>query len=747
MILSGAILLGLLAIWLALAAVETFRLGIGFRQAFLYVPFKLAYRIGDTEIRDAGNAQPPIIYAIWHQSRLDPALMLSLLPEQTLHILDEQSANSMWLEPWRELARTIAFNAKHVFVSRRLVRVLKGKGRLAVYLPDTVEPDTKAFRLFRAIARIAVQADARIVPVFVSGGRFLPFSLTPRERAPRRWFKKLSVVALEPMTIGQLIERAGGPSTITASNALFDRLAEARLAGTGPVTGTGRSLFQAVRDGAKLFGPSKPIVEDVVSGKLSYRKLLIGSRVLGRRFEAMTKPGEAVGVLLPNANGVVLSLLGLASAGRIAAMMNYTAGPASVTAAVKTADIRTVVSSKAFVEKAGLADIIEAVEKGGAKLVWLEDIRASVGAFEKFSAALLWRFALDRQDAEKPAVILFTSGSEGTPKAVVLSNRSLLANVMQAEARITFSPADRLLNVLPVFHSFGLTGGTILPLVNGVPLFLYPSPLHYKIIPEIARKWRPTVMFGTDTFLAAYARTAKDGDFSSLRFVVAGAEAVKQETRKTWRERFGAEIVEGFGLTEAAPVVAVNTAAHSRDGTVGRLLPGMRMRLEPVEGIPEGGRLWLSGPNLMRGYMTSDRPGELQPLDSEWLDTGDIVSIDREGFITIRGRAKRFAKIAGEMISLGAVEMMVKALWPEDNHAAVSVPDKRRGERIVLVTTCDEADPESLRRYGRQAGAAEIMVPDDIVKVKEIPVLGSGKTDYVSTRRMALESLGMGMAA
>ena len=511
--------------------------------------------------------------------------------------------------------------------------------------------------------------------------------------------------------------------------------------------GLDRSLFEAVRDAAGRFGPSKPIVEDVVTGALSYRKLLIGSRVLGRRFEAMTRPGEAVGVLLPNANGVVLSLLGLASAGRVAAMMNYTAGPASVTAAVKTAAIRTVVSSKAFVEKAGLADIIEAIEKGGAKLVWLEDIRASIGTFEKLSAALLWRFALHRQEAEKPAVILFTSGSEGTPKAVVLSNRSLLANVMQAEARISFSPTDKLLNVLPVFHSFGLTGGTILPLVNGVPLFLYPSPLHYKIIPEIARKVRPTIMFGTDTFLAAYARTAKDEDFSSLRFVVAGAEAVKPETRKTWRERFGAEIVEGFGLTEAAPVVAVNSATHSRDGTVGRLLPGMRMRLEPVEGISEGGRLWLSGPNLMRGYMTADRPGELQSLEGEWLDTGDIVSVDREGFITICGRAKRFAKIAGEMISLGAVEMLVKSLWPEDNHAAVSVPDKRRGERIVLVTTADEADAESLRRYGKEHGAAEIMVPDGIVKVKEIPLLGSGKTDYVSARRMAMESLGLGLAA
>lgn len=743
MILSGAILLGLLAVWLALAAALTFRLAIGFRQAFLYMPLKLIWRIGDSEIKDAAKAEAPVIYAIWHQSRLDPALMLSLLPEQTLHILDEEAANAMWLEPWRELARTITFNAKHVFVSRRLVRVLKGKGRLAVYLPDTIEPDTKALRLFRAIARIAVQADAKIVPVFVSGGRYLPFSLTPRERAPRRWFRKQSITALEPMTIAQLIERAGGPSMTTVSNALFDRLAEARLAGAS----TGRGLFQAVRDAAGLFGPSKTIVEDVVTGALSYRKLLTGARVLGRRFEAMTHPGEAVGVLLPNANGVVLSLLGLSSAGRVAAMMNYTAGPASTTAAVKAAAIRIVVSSKAFVEKAGLADIIDASEKGGAKLVWVEDIRASVGTFEKLTAALLWRVPLAKQEADKPAVILFTSGSEGVPKAVVLSSLSLLANVAQAEARITFSPTDKLLNVLPLFHSFGLTGGTILPLVYGVPLFLYPSPLHFKIIPEIARQTRPTIMFGTDTFLAGYAKTAKDGDFSSLRFVVAGAEAVKPETRKTWRERFGAEIVEGFGLTEAAPVVAVNTAAHNRDGSVGRLLPGMRMRLEPVEGIPEGGRLWLSGPNLMRGYMTADRPGELQPLEGEWLDSGDIVSVDREGFISIRGRAKRFAKIAGEMISLGAVEMMVKALWPEDNHAAVSVPDKRRGERIVLVTTCDEADPESLRRYGKQAGAAEIMVPDDIVKVKEIPLLGSGKTDYVSARRMAMESLGLGLAA
>ncbi|TPJ55377.1 MULTISPECIES: AMP-binding protein [unclassified Mesorhizobium] len=740
MILTLALLAGLVVAWLLIGVVEKFRLGLRFAQALLYVPFKLAYRISDSRMAIARDAAAPVIYVISHQSHFEPALMLSLLPDDTLHILDGASARAPWLEPWRELGRTIAFNAEHVFVSRRLVRVLKGKGRLAVYLPDAVEPDVKSFRLFRAVTRIAMQADARIVPIFVGGARDLPVSLTPASIVPRRWFPRLSISALEPMTIAELVARI--PEQASNTNALFDRFAEARFAAAD----LDRGLFLAMRDAATRVGASHPIIEDVVSGALSYRKLFIGARVLGRRFETVTAPGEAVGLLLPNANGVVLSLVGLLSAGRVAAMINYTAGPASVTAAIRTAVIRTVVSSHAFIEKADLGDIVTAVEKGGAKFLWLEDTRASVTALEKLTAALLWRWPLQRQDAAKPAVILFTSGSEGTPKAVVLSHKNLYANAMQAEARITISPADILLNVLPVFHSFGLTGGTILPLVTGVKLFLYPSPLHYKIIPEIARKVKPTVMFGTDTFLANYARAAKDGDFSSLRFVVAGAEAVKPETRRTYRERFQAEIIEGFGLTEAAPVVAVNTAIHSRDGTVGRLLPAIRMKLEPVEGIDGAGRLWLHGPNMMMGYMTADRPGELQRLEG-WHDTGDIVSVDREGFITIRGRAKRFAKIAGEMVSLGAVEMLVQSLWPEERHAAVAVPDKRRGERIVLVTTADDASAEELRQFGKKAGAAELMVPNDIVKVEEIPALGSGKTDYVSARRLAIDRLGLSAAA
>ena len=742
MILTFSILGGIAFSWLLIGIIEKVRLGLSLPQAMLYVPLKLAYRLEDGQMKAARRTKAPVIYVVTHQSRIDPALMLCLLPENTLHILDEASAKSFWMEPWRELARTIAFNAKHVFVSRRLVRVLKGNGRLAVYIPDAVEPDVKAFRLYRAVARIAVQANAKIVPVFIGGAHRLPFSLTPAQKAPRRWFPRLSLTALEPMTIAELAARNGEQPT-TASGALFDRCAEARLAATD----LSRSLFYAIRDAADRVGASRPAVGDMTDAPMSYKKLLAGARALGRRLAAQGAAGETVGILLPNANGLVLALTGLWSAGRAAALVNYTAGPASVESAIRTAAIRRVVSSRAFIEKAKLADIVAAAERSGAAFVWLEDILGSLTPREKLAAALFWRVPLHRQQADRPAVVLFTSGSEGEPKAVALSHANLLVNAMQAQARISVSPADTLLNVLPAFHSFGLTGGIILPLVTGVRLFLYPSPLHCKLIAEIARKVRPTVMFGTDTFLASYARTAGDDDFSSLRFIVAGAEPVKAQTRQAYRERFHAEIVEGYGLTEASPVVAVNTASHGREGSVGRLLPGMRMRLEPVEGIADGGRLWIWGPNVMMGTMSAERPGEIQPLAERWHDTGDIVTVDREGFITLSGRASRFAKIAGEMVSLGAVEMMAQSLWPQERHAVVAVPDKRRGERIVLLTTAGNADPETLRRFGKKAGAAELAVPHDIVKVSEIPMLGSGKTDYASARRLALDKLGIADAA
>ncbi len=730
---TGALALTFAILALGIAAVVALEMrlsGTSLMQSLFLVPFRVLFRLDTHQLRSVARTQGPVIFAISGQSRLDGALMQALLPFDTLHVLDPGSAGHWPVAQARQLARSVVFDKERLISNRRLIRHLKGKGRLAVYFPCDVEPDAQGLRLYRAVTVLARLTGARIIPVHVKNARFLPSSFTPEDRAPRQRFPSLSVHALPAQPIDGLVERKGRDFT-TPANALFDRMAETRFETTDFTLG----LFLAMVDAARTYGPSRIILEDTVTGTLTYKRLLIGARVLGRRFAALSRPGEAMGVLLPNANGAIVTFFALQSAGRVAAMLNYTAGPANVVSAVNTAKIRHVLSSKAFIEKAELQPVVDALVANKTNIVWLEDVRESVTTLEKLSAALLWSRPLVSVDAEKPAVILFTSGSEGTPKGVVLSHRNLHANAAQAEARVTISVKDCLFNVLPVFHSFGLTGGTILPLLYGVRLFLYPSPLHYKLIPAVAAKVKPTIMFGTDTFLMGYARTAKDTDFASLRFVVAGAEAVKPETQRVYRERFDCAILEGFGMTEAAPVVTVNTATHGRAGTVGRVLPGMDVRLEPVEGIEEGGRLWVRGPNVMLGYMMADRPGELQPLADGWHDSGDIVALDRDGFMEIRGRAKRFAKIAGEMVSLGAVEMLIQSLWPEYRHAVVSIPDRRRGERIVLATTVAMPDKSAIVEHTKRQGVTELMIPSDILHVDDIPVLGSGKTDYVTTKK------------
>ncbi len=510
----------------------------------------------------------------------------------------------------------------------------------------------------------------------------------------------------------------------------------------------GKTIFSAIRDAAQQYGSEEPVLEDALGNSVTFKRFLIGVRVLGKKLLPIAGEAEAVGILLPNANAVMACFMALQSSARVPAMLNYTAGPSTIVSACHTAAVSAVIASRAFVEKADLNKVINALEEASITIIWLEDVAASVNWFDKLTGALMARWAIADADPSKPALILFTSGSEGAPKGVVLSHQNILANCAQINQRVKFISGERFFNVLPVFHSFGLTGGTLLPLLYGVPVYLYPSPLHYKIIPKAAAKVKPTILFGTDTFLTGYARTAKDGDFSSVRLVVAGAEAVKPETKKLWQERFGATVLEGFGMTEAAPVVAVNTPDFSRDGSVGQLLPGISARLDPVEGIEHGGRLWVSGPNVMLGYMKADRPGELQPIEDEgWHDSGDIVDIDDDGFVTICGRIKRFAKVAGEMVSLGAVELMVKGLWPEEEHAVVCVPDKRKGERLVLVTTREDAKSGSIKQRSKEEGLTELMVPRDIVQVDDIPLLGSGKTDYVSSRKIAMSELGLDDAA
>jgi acyl-[acyl-carrier-protein]-phospholipid O-acyltransferase/long-chain-fatty-acid--[acyl-carrier-protein] ligase len=317
----------------------------------------------------------------------------------------------------------------------------------------------------------------------------------------------------------------------------------------------------------------------------------------------------------------------------------------------------------------------------------------------------------------------------------------MLANAAQAAARIDFGREDKVFNVLPVFHSFGLTVGLILPLVSGVRIYLYPSPLHYRTVAELIYGVNATIMFGTDTFLNGYARVAHAYDFRSLRYIIAGAEPVKESTRRTYMEKFGLRIFEGYGVTETAPALALNTPMFNRFGTVGRILPGMDARLEKVEGVEEGGRLFVRGPNVMLGYLKVENPGVLEPPAEGWHDTGDIVTIDAEGFIAIKGRAKRFAKIGGEMISLAAVEALASDLWPDALSVVVAVPDVRKGERLVLVTQKKDATRADIQAFAKTRHAADLMIPSEVWVQDKLPMLGAGKVDAMAVAKLVKEQI------
>lgn len=514
---------------------------------------------------------------------------------------------------------------------------------------------------------------------------------------------------------------------------------------------TRRSLFAAILDAARAHGKAKPIVEDADRQPLTYGRLVLASLVLGARLDRLARPGEAIGVLLPNAAGMVVSLLGLNAFGRTAGLLNFTAGSRNISSAVVTGPLPVVVTSRRFVEMAKLDDEVAALAatevSPGRKVevVYLEDVRKRISTLDKAKGALRSLYARGfhrrrTRGADAPAVILFTSGTEGAPKGVVLTNANVVANATQifSHAAGMLSAADTVMNPLPMFHSFGLTAATIMPLLNGMKVVLYPSPLHYKQVPKLVADTRCTVLFATDTFLQGYARAADEGELSSIRYCIAGAEKVKDQTRRLW-EKTGAMILEGYGATECSPVIACNLPATNRPGSVGRLLPGIEARLEPVGGIAEGGRLLVRGPNVMAGYIRAEMPGVLVPVKDGWYDTGDIVSM-ADGFITITGRAKRFAKIGGEMVSLAAVEALAAGLWPDASHVCVALPDARKGETLTLVTDKPDADREALSAHARREGFSELAVPKTILVVAQIPVMGTGKVDLPATHELVRQT-------
>ena len=702
---------------------------------------------------EANHFGEPGVYIANFSSWIDPLVFATLLAPELKDAevpfriaINQRHENKLVMKLCKLIAPVVLYDpAKSDAESTMQLAAEIAGGSTVLILPEARPTNTGApLPVNDVLAGILASTNPTLHPFYLDGLSASPFSAIKPRQCRRIWRPKLGIHRFPSVHFVLPDGLRRRERTARASAQLYDLISVMAYAQYDYQ----RTLFESAIATAKRLGRGHIIVEDLERKPITYRKLLIGAYALGSVMKATLDEDEkVVGLLLPNAIGSLVTFMGLQAYGRTPAILNFTAGRASMVSACQTAQLQTVFTSKRFIKAAELEETVNAIIQSGVRVVYLEELRSKVTLSVKLKAMWLMLQGLrgyEKVNADEPstfdadgaAVILFTSGSEGAPKGVVLSHANLMTNMAQLQSRLDFGANDVIFNPLPMFHTSGLTGGIILPLMSGMRMFLYPSPLHYGVIPELIADVDATVLFATDTFLAAYARHARSHDFHRLRYVFAGAEKLKEETRRLWADKFGVRIFEGYGVTETAPVLSFNSPTHCKPGTVGRLVPGINYRLEPVEGIEEGGRLVVQAGNVMAGYLLPENPGVLVPTQDGWHDTGDIVAIDAEGFVRILGRAKRFAKIAGEMVSLSAVEQAISHIWPEGTHAVVAMPDAKKGEQLLLITTEEGANRERIMVTFRELGLSEIYLPRQIQRVDSVPLLGSGKIDYPAVARL-----------
>lgn len=697
---------------------------------------KLFFRL---ELRGVIPQSPPekLLVIANHQSFLDPALVAAYLPFDCFWIVHTTIGAQWHFRIILKFAPHLLVDTSNPLAMKQIVQFIDAGKPVVIFPEGRLTVTGSLMKVYDGLAFLQAKTGAQILPVNIEGAVFSKMT-REKPRLPKFWRPKVTVTYYPFRTLPAPEGKSGKERRRSASNQIRRMLEEIQFSSRRQT-----NLFETFLDSVETYGRGWLIADDVRFQPQTYGMVLKGALALGRLVSRLSAEGEIVGVLMPNAAPTIMLLFGMFSVRRVPAMMNYTSGVDGMQSAIRAAKIKTILTSHAFIDKAKLGDKIAQLKD--VRIVYLEDLRPTFGLTDKLWLILRAlpspRSVMVPVKPEDPAFVLFTSGSEGKPKGVVVSHGAILSNIDQVRAVYEFSCNDKFLAALPLFHSFGLTVGALVPLITGARVFLYPSPLHYRMIPEMAYDQDCTVIFGTGTFLAKYARMAHPYDFYSVRYVLAGAEKLPEGVRETFMEKFGLRIQEGYGVTECAPAVAVTTPLFYRSGTVGKLLPGIEYQLTPVPGIERGGMLHLRGPNLMSGYLRHDNPGVLEPPSSSvgagWYETGDIVEVDADGFLKILGRVKRFAKVAGEMVSLELVEQIAHMASPNRVHASTTISSVRRGEVIVLFTEDRELKRDALQAVARQNGFPEVAIARTIHQVDKVARLGSGKIDYVTLKEMA----------
>ena len=687
------------------------------------------------------------VYVVNHVSYLDPIMLFAFLPGNPVFALNGHLYRRHWIRFFMSKADIIPFNPIEPGDIKKLIAKVD-EGRLVVIFAEgRITEDGGLMKIYEAPGLVADKSKAPLIPVWIDGPQYGYFSKT-KGHLPHRPLPKMRIYVGKPRSFKLKDELRRQRDHI--SNEVYMILREMCFEIN---YNKDISLFAQLMKTAKVYSKTgwfskRPrIIEDINRKQKSFKDIIVASFALGRTFRKFTGHDENVGVLLPNAIATVCTFFGLSAFERTPVMINFSVGAKNMVSMCKTALVKSVITSKTFIIKGKLESAIEEMEKAGVKIVYLEDLAKKMSIFTKINAFISYKIKRipHKKGGNKKAVIVFTSGSEGAPKAVILSHANLMANVNQLAAIQTVTYKDLLFNALPMFHSFGLMVGMLFPLFNGAKLFLYPSPLHYRVVAELVYELGATLMIGTDTFLRGYAKIAHPYDFHTVRLMYSGGEAAKPDTRSMWMEHSGIRMMEAYGSTECSPVMTANNGIFNKFGSIGKLLPGMQYKIEPVDGIATGGELCVKGPNVMLGYYMPSEPGVLVPPQNGWYHTGDVVDIDEIGFFTIKDRIKRFAKIGGEMVSLNAVQDMVidatKEMLGEYNYGVVAIPHESKGEQIVLVTNNKSVTSAMLHEYVKANGMSELYLPRVILYHEKLPVFATGKSDNVTLKKEVMEEL------
>lgn len=691
---------------------------------------------------DERNMPRKGVYVANHVSFLDPVLLFAFLPGDPVFALNGHLYRNRLIRFLMRTVDVMPFNPIEPGDIKELIAKVDGGRLCVIFAEGRVTESGGLMKIYEAPGLVADKSGAPLIPVWIEGPQYGYFSKT-KGKLPHRPLPKVRVIVGRPRSFKLKDELRRQRDHI--SNEVYMILREMSFeVRYNPDISLFAQLMKTAKIHAKkgLFRRPK-FVEDIQRKPQSYRDIVIKSFVLGKYLKRRTEPEEHVGLFLPNSVAALCSFFGLTAYDRIPVMLNFSVGAQNMVSMCKTAQVRIVVTSLAFVKTAKMEDAVKMMEEAGVKIIYLEKAAKEIGLWDKINAYL--RYKIKRVPIKKggnrKAVILFTSGSEGTPKAVVLSHANIISNIKQMSAIETINVTDTVFNALPMFHSFGLVVGTLFPLFEGSKLFLYPSPLHYRVVAEIVYEIGASIMFGTDTFFRGYGRIAHPFDFHNIRFMFGGAEAVKPDTRNIWMERLGIRVLEAYGATECSPVVSANNRIFNRFGSIGKLLPAIEYKIEPVPGIEKGGELVVRGPNIMMGYILPDNPGVLVPLEGGWYHTGDVVEIDEIGFVYIRDRIKRFAKIGGEMVSLNAVHEMVCKAYETDGefqYGVVAIPHESKGEQIVLATNNRNVSQDGLHAYIRANAMSELFLPRIILYMEKLPVFATGKADNVTLKKIVL---------